>query len=135
MHVLLNGVTEIFEGLLQLLSFLGLFKFFSELFGAGSLPSLAEVVEGNFVVLSPVRLLECFKFLFDIVGLILDDLNGLVVNMETILSLSNMLFKSLVEIFNLFSKLLSFRTISEFLIKLVNCLGLLCVCKIIESLT
>ena len=133
--VLLDGFTQIFEILVHLVALFGLLELLSELVDTCSLVSLAEVVEGLGVVLSPVRLLELLELLFDIVGFSFDDLDGFVVDVDAVVGLSDVLVESLEEIIHFFIELLALWTGGEVLIELVKGLSLLGLGKLIERVS
>ena len=77
-------------------------------------------MEGFIVVLGPVGLFEFLELGFDIIGLILDVIEGFVVDVDTIWSLLDVMSECLEEFTDLVIEFLTLWGSSELLIELFN---------------
>lgn len=77
-------------------------------------------MEGIIVVLGPVGLLEFLELGFDIISLILDVIEGFVVDVDTIWSLLDVMSECLEEFTDLVIEFLTLWGSSELLIELFN---------------
>lgn len=77
-------------------------------------------MEGFIVVLGPVGLLEFLELGFDIISLILDVIEGFVVDVDTIWSLLDVMSECLEEFTDLVIEFLTLWRSSELLIELFN---------------
>jgi hypothetical protein len=77
-------------------------------------------MEGFIVVLGPVGLLEFLELGFDIISLILDVIEGFVVDVDTIWSLLDVMSECLEEFTDLVIEFLTLWGSSELLIELFN---------------
>ena len=75
-------------------------------------------MEGLIVVLGPVGLLEFLELGFDIISLILDVIEGFVVDVDTIISLLDVMAECFEEFTDLFIEFLTLWGSSELLIEL-----------------
>lgn len=135
MDVLLKGFVEILQLFAHLLTLWGLPELLPGLADLGSLLSFSEIVEGLVIFTSPVRLLELLELSIDVVGLSLDDVKSLVVNMDAVVGFLDVLIKGLEEFVDFFIKLLSLGRLGESLVKLTEVLGLFSLTQLLNCMS
>jgi hypothetical protein len=105
------------------LSLLGVFEFVERFVEVVGFWGLTECFEGIMVVLCPVSLLKFLELLLDIIGLILNDLDTFVVDMDAIVSLLDVCLKGFEEFVNLILEFLTLFRLSEIFVKSSECLS------------
>jgi len=116
-HVPLLRLSEIVDGMSELLSLFGLESF----------------LPGDVIFLSPMGMLQFLVHVSDVLGLIFDDLDTFVVDVDAIWSLLDVLLESLTEFLPLFHELLTLWGFEELLVKLLNCLNLISVSPLLKA--
>jgi len=134
LNVIFDSLAEFVKLFIQHLSLVGVFEFVERIVEVVGFFSVTESFEGIFVVLCPVRLLKFLELLLDIIGLILNDLDTFVVDMDAIFSLLDVCLKGFEEFVNLFLEFFTLWRVCKLIIKFFKMLSLFSLAQFLESL-
>jgi len=91
LNVLFDGLIKILELSLESFSFWRSLEIMQALVEGAGLLGLAKILECIFVVVSPVSFFEFFELSINIISLIFNDLNSLIIDVDTVLGFLDVL--------------------------------------------
>jgi hypothetical protein len=134
LDVFSESLVEFFELLLELLPLSGFSELVHGVSEILSLWSFESCFPGGVVRFTPLGILQVHVFVSEIIGLILDFLDTLVVDVKAIWSFFNVLLESLSELQPVAHELLTFWGSEELLIEFFNSLDLFGGCPVFDRL-